>query len=96
MWDARLVKVKTVIEYCIVHAHSLTSAYNTTVYRTVQVQNNTTVDRTVQVQKNTTVDRTVQVQNRNCLCVPDVMSLLHICSQEDINHQHNMLEGCEN
>jgi hypothetical protein len=72
VWDARLVKVKTVIEYCIVHAHSLTSAYNTT------------------------VDRTVQVQNRNCFCVPDVMSLLHICSQEDINCQHNMLEGCEN
>jgi hypothetical protein len=39
MWDARLVKVKTVIEYCIVHAHSLTSADNTTVDRTVQDQN---------------------------------------------------------
>jgi len=50
-WDARLVKVKTVTEYFIVHAHSLTSA------------------------DNTTVDRTVQDQNRNCLCVPDVMSL---------------------
>ena len=37
MWDARLVKVKTVIEYCIVHAHSLTSADNTTVDRTVCV-----------------------------------------------------------
>jgi len=54
MWDAGLVKVKTVIEYCIVHAHSLTSSVNST------------------------VDRTVQDQKKNCLCVPDVMSLLHV------------------
>ena len=62
------------IDYCIVRAHSLTSA------------------------DNTTVDGTVEDQNRNCLCVPDLMSLLHICSQEDIlvNLLHNMLEGCEN
>jgi len=38
MWDARLVKVKTVIEYCLVYAHSLTSAVNSTVDRTVQDQ----------------------------------------------------------
>ena len=54
MWDDRLVKVKTVTEYCIVHTHSLISAVNST------------------------VDRTVQVQKKNCLCVPDVMSLLHV------------------
>jgi hypothetical protein len=35
MWDTRLAKVKAVIGYCIVSAHSLTSIDNTTVDRTV-------------------------------------------------------------
>jgi hypothetical protein len=65
VWDARLVKVKTVIECYIVLAHSLTSIVNAT------------------------VDRTVQDQNKICLSVPDVMSHLLICSQEDINLLHN-------
>jgi hypothetical protein len=39
MWDAMLVKVTTVIEYYIVHAHTLTSTDNTAVGRTVQDQN---------------------------------------------------------